>query len=365
MELLDELGMTQAELARRTGRPQKTINEIIRGKASITPDTALQLQRVLGTPASYWNNRQQQYLEHQARVQERMSLSQQLDWLARFPVKAMVSMGWIRSFDDKVEQLVELLNFFGVASPEQWNVIWNQHVVAFRRTRAFESRQEDLSAWLRRGEIEAQEIYCQPYDAQAFRRVLNEIRGLTVHPPEVFCSELVSLCAKVGVAVVFIRQLPQARVSGATRWLTPDRALIQLSLRYKTDDHLWFTFFHEAGHILKHGKREIFLESETADQDKENEANDFAVLEGETVDEDKENEADSFAADMLIPAQQLNDFLAQICSIRYPSTETIMQFASKIGIAPSIVVGRLQHDRRVPHTHYNKLKGKLEWAEED
>lgn len=346
LERLEELGMTQAELARRTGRPQKTINEIIRGKASITPETALQLQRVLGTPASYWNNRQQQYLEHQARMRERAALSQEIDWLKRFPVKAMASKGWIQLCENKVDQLVEVLGFFGVASPEQWSAVWDKPLVAYRRTKAFESKHEDISAWLRRGEIEAQDIYCQPYDAEAFRSALGEARGLTVQPPEVFCPGLVRLCARAGVAVVFVPQLPKARVSGATRWLTSDKALIQLSLRYRTDDHLWFTFFHEAGHILKHGKRDIFLE-------------------GATVDEDKESEADAFAADMLIPEQQLRDFLAKTPSDRYPRTESVRQFAAAVGIAPGIVAGRLQHEGRVPPSHYNGLKRRLKWVCEE
>jgi addiction module HigA family antidote len=55
-ETLEFLGMTQAQLADRTGRPKKTINEIISGKAAITAETALQLERVLGVPASFWSN---------------------------------------------------------------------------------------------------------------------------------------------------------------------------------------------------------------------------------------------------------------------------------------------------------------------
>ncbi|VAW51008.1 Antitoxin HigA / unknown domain [hydrothermal vent metagenome] len=65
--------------------------------------------------------------------------------------------------------------------------------------------------------------------------------------------------------------------SGATRWISANKVVIQISLRYKTDDHLWFIFFHEAGHILLHGKKELFLEGTNGlDEKKENEANVFA-----------------------------------------------------------------------------------------
>ena len=63
-EKLEELGMSQVELARRTGCPRKTINEIIQGKAIITPETALHLERVLGIPVRFWINRQQRYLQY-------------------------------------------------------------------------------------------------------------------------------------------------------------------------------------------------------------------------------------------------------------------------------------------------------------
>lgn len=55
-EYLEAYGMTQTELADRTGLTKKTINEIIRGKSPITPETALKLERSLGRPAHFWNN---------------------------------------------------------------------------------------------------------------------------------------------------------------------------------------------------------------------------------------------------------------------------------------------------------------------
>ena len=58
-----QCGHLGAELAESTGRPRKTINEIIAGKAEITAETALQLERVLGIPASFWNNLERNYQE--------------------------------------------------------------------------------------------------------------------------------------------------------------------------------------------------------------------------------------------------------------------------------------------------------------
>jgi Zn-dependent peptidase ImmA (M78 family) len=123
--------------------------------------------------------------------------------------------------------------------------------------------------------------------------------------------------------------------------LTADKALIQLSLRYKTEDQLWFTFFHEAAHIVLHRKRLIFL--------------DISESEGEL-----EQEANRCAAEFLIPRTEYDEF----ATLSSHSQNRIRAFARSIGIAPGIVVGRLQHDGILPHSHCNDLKRRLEWARE-
>ncbi|MFM6311880.1 MAG: helix-turn-helix domain-containing protein [Dolichospermum sp.] len=344
LEVLEDRGMTQAELAERTGRPKKTINEIIKGKAAITPETALQLELIFNIPASFWNNRERHYREFLAQKEEKKRLAKQVPWLKEIPVTAMIKSGWIRRCGDKVEQLREVLNFFAVASPEQWEGIWLNHHINFRQSQAFQSDPKAVSAWLRRGEIEASAIVCAPYNANKFKETLQKIRTLTLEPPEIFQPKLVQLCAEAGVAVVFLPELPKMRTSGATHWLNADKALIQLSLRYKTDDHLWFTFFHEAGHILLHGKRDFFLEG-------------TGIISVE--DQEKEQEANKFSADILIPPGDLQRFLDSVSQI---SKTNIIQFANEIDIAPGIVVGRLQHDQVLPSNHCNDLKQRWEWA---
>lgn len=340
LETLEFIGMSQAEFAERTGRPKKTINEIIHGKAAITPETALQFEKVLGVSASFWINREQNYQEWLAREDERSAFEKLLAWIDQFPVKEMVNLGWIERHDDPVNQLNELLRFFGIASPNRWNAVTDDLSLAFRRSQAYKSEPVIISTWLRKGEIEAKGIDCEPFDADKFRKTLDEIRSLTNESPDVFVTRIVELCAKAGVAVVFVHELRKLRTNGATRWLTPNKALIQLSLLYKTDDHLWFTFFHEAGHILLHGKRDIFLEEDNMKSDKEDEAN-------------------RFAADLLIPSIAYREFQPRG---NHFSKAEIVAFANSIGIAPGIVVGRLQHDGRIPMQNCNDLKRKLQWV---
>jgi len=332
-EVLDERGISQANLAERTGRPKKTINEIVQGKAAITPETALQLERVLGVPAAFWNNLERNYRENLARIEERGRLLSHVDWLGRVPCKAMINKGWIRKCSDKVDQLREILNFFGVASPSCWEEVIGEPAAAFRVSTAFEADKGALTAWLRKGEIEAQRLQCEPFDKDAFRQVLVEARSLTRRPlPEVF-SELQESIARAGVAVVVVQELPGTRANGATQWLSKDKALIQLSFRYKREDVLWFTFFHEAGHILLHGKRQVFVDS------------------GKFTGEPEEEQANRFAADLLIPQKPLEKFLDDGAM----SEGDVVRFARDVGVDPGIVVGRLQNDKRIKHNQLNSL----------
>ena len=333
-ELLESRGMTQAELAARTGRPKQHINEIVAGKAPITQDMAIQLERSLGAPASFWNNREARYREQVARQAEHERLSSQIAWLAQFPVKEMTKWGWLKAIPDKVEQVRELLNYFGVASPAEWHDIWSNRQFAFRKSEAFESHLGSLSAWLRRGEVVAREIATQPFDEARLRASVPKLRQLTLSgDPKEFVPRVTEVCASAGVAVAFIPELTGCRASGVTQWLTPEKALIQLSLRYKSDDHLWFTIFHEVGHILLHGKKEVFVEWDGSDTE-------------------KEKQADRFAIEALIPAAQWK----AIRSMGTYSKVAIRSVAAKAGVAPGIVVGRLQHEHLLPPSHCNDLK---------
>lgn len=340
-ELLNANGMTQVELARRMGRPLKTINEIVQGRAAITPATALQLEHVLGLPASFWNARERSFREALARLEEQTRLEQALDWVKQFPVQVMTKWGWIGPTAMRVELVRELLRFFGIASPAEWQVVWGQPEAAFRRSAIFRSEPASVSAWLRQGERLAQGVQCAAFNRGSFQQMLSKARALTTTTPDVFCAELPAAAAACGVAVVFVPELPKAPISGATRWLSPSKALIQLSLRYKTDDHLWFTFFHEASHILKHGKTAVFIED--CGQGHESE----------------EREANALAADFLVPREPYRAFTRG--KTRFSEAE-IRAFARSIGVSPGVVVGRLQHDGKVPHSHFHDLKVRLSWG---
>jgi len=338
LDLLEEKGWTQTNLAHRMGRPINKINEIIKGKISITPETAIQLERVLGAPSSFWNNRQKRYDEFLAYEKEKERLSKHIDWLKKFPINEIIKLKWIEKKKNDVEQLSELLNFFGISSPDDWSKVWMSPNVSYKESCAFSRKPEANSVWLRKGELEAQEISCNTYDRRQFIQSIESIRDLTTTEPEYFESIMVELCAKAGVALIFIQRLKGLPVYGITKWINPKKAMIQLSLYRKYEDYFWFTFFHEASHILLHGKSDVFIETKS------------------TSDNRKELEADISASNFLIPNKLWKKFITSFTSY---SEKAILDFANDNNVCPGIIVGRLQREKLIGYTQMNHLRMKI------
>ena len=340
-ELLDEQGLTQRDLARRADLSPKHVNRLLQGLVPLSADVAQRLERVTGTPARIWNSLEAGYRSDLQRLRSERDLAEDASWLRELPVKVLVEREILPAQPaDKASRVEQLLGFFGVASVEAWQDVYARLACAFRQSRAYQAKPGAVATWLRLGEIAAQDVRCRPFDRAGLEAALPALRALTCEPPEVFGLKMRDICAAHGVAVVFIEEVPGARASGVTRWLTPVKALIQLSLRYKTDDHLWFTFFHEVAHVLRHGKTHVWIEGSTT-----------------TPDDPKEAEADQFSRDVLVPPSAARE----LAVLR---TETaVREFAARIGVAPGIVVGRLQHDEYWPHSRGNALKRRLALAD--
>ena len=345
-DVLEERGMSQVDLAERTGRPLKTINEIIKGKTSITSDTSIQLERVLGISAEFWNQREANYRSFLARNKEQNDLNSHGNWLKQFPVSEMIKRKWISDpGKGKTAQIISLLNFFGVANPDQWAEGWTKHRLAFRKSMKLEAKLGPTSAWLRQGEIEAEKMECAPYNREKLLELIPQIRQLTTErDPGKFIPKLQELCLQAGVALVFVQPFSGVPISGASKWLNASKAMIQLSLRGKTDDLLWFTVFHEINHILHHSKKEMFVEFDKREASRGPE----------------EDEADQYAAEQLLPKAEFENWVQDRISI---STTDVQSFAKEQGIAPSIIVGRLQFTKKIHFSSpLNSLKVRYTWG---
>lgn len=335
LETIEYLKMSQVELAERLGKTASKINDIISGKEPITVNTALQLERVLAIDAQFWLNREASYREKLARIEQEEFLEQCKEWLKQQPIKELKSQGYIKTEKLGPEMANECLQFYGVVSPNQWESIYVQDYAAtrFRKSNIHATALGSMAAWLRIGELELQKLKIPDYSRENFKKAFELIKIIAKDHPEDFAIQLKNICFEVGVALVYSIALPKAPISGAARWVG-GRPLIQLTDRYKTNDHFWFTFFHEAAHILLHGKKDVFIED----------------FEGVENNQAKEDEANEYAGDILLPKSSIESLPKSI-------TETdIRRLAKQYDTHPGIVVGRLQKLSILPRTFGNKFK---------
>lgn len=345
-EELEARGMSQQELARRMGRPPQMINELIRGGKALTAETALGLELALGIPAGFWTNSESSYRLARSRIEERERLEREAgEWLPRFPVRELVKRGLI-PVDARArpwEKARAVLRFLGYGGFDQWREQWQASAVGLRVTDAARASPGALAVWLREGELDGHARETAPYDEARFREALAALRDFTASDPPVFAAEMRTRCADAGVAVSFVREYPKANATGAARWLRRDKGHIQLSLRHKTADVLWFSFYHEAAHLLRGHFRDVRIDGPH----------------GVERDAAGEDACDAFARDLLIPPDDWAAFTAA-GNFAEPSARA---FAKRQGIHPGIVAGRLQHEKRVPYSQLQGLKMRLRWAD--
>ena len=346
-EYLDFHGWSQRDLARRTGLTPKTISEICNGKAPITPSTAFVFEKAFQRPAHLWLNLQLHFDEAKVRDHQLAESAQWGAWVRKFPLEEMKRLKFSLPEGDSDADV--LLNFFGVSSPESWTSVWKASAAAYRQTRTTRTREESIAAWVRETEIVARELTIAEFDEKRLLSSLDKLRPLTRVSASNIMNPIQGICAGAGVAVVWVPALRNTGISGCMRWLSDKKALVGLTLRYKTDDQLWFTLFHEIGHLLLHRNKRPFVI--------DNAAKDLFDRVVDPEMQQYEWEANRFSADTLIPPNELDDFVRKGIF----TNESIHDFAESIDIGPGIVVGRLQFEGILARHQGNALKQKLDW----
>lgn len=331
-DLLEERGIGIQDFAGGIGKSSDFVNALLIGQESIDEVLARKLAESLGGPAKFWMNREQDYRADLARLNK--------EWLAELPTKDMKQKGWI---DASKDLLQTCLDFFGVSDFQAWRDQYREFIpgVAFRRSPSFATKNASAAAWLRQGERIANAREISSWDKELFIKTLPEIRAFTrISSPEKFLPKLLNACGKCGVSLAIVPTPNGCPASGATKFLSTGRAMILLSNRYQTDDQFWFTFFHEAGHLILHS-----LESARVE-----------ISDPDFQDSDEEKEANAFASDQLIPS----NFQVELAKL--PLTrDHILSFAHEVGICPGVIVGQLQHIGRIPHSRFNGLKRTFPW----
>lgn len=340
-EKLQELQIGPKEFAIRTGKPEKTITAVLKGESAITPEMAVAFEDVLQIPARFWLKRQYEYDEYKAREKRLQILNEAAEWSKGFPYAEMAKQGWVAVTRDKNKRVEELFRFFRMSNHRAWeDYFFNQQLkVAFRISLHSSKDPYALSAWICQGERQADEMACGAYSEVKLKQSLPVIKGLMANHSDDFFSKLQEVCLTSGVKVIFTPCIKQAPISGATRWIN-DNPVIQMTGRYKQNDRFWFTFFHELGHVLLHGKKGIFLED----------------IEYSDFDKLKEEEADAFAVKWTLSVEEEKEILAK----KHLNDEDIVAFAKKFNTHPAMIIGRLQKKKLIEYTIGRKYFIKLD-----
>lgn len=313
---------------------------LLLGERRITASLAELISQTLGLTSKFWLERDKQYLDDVAKLR-----IESKEWVRSLPIVDMVRYRWMPGASDISERIQKAFDFFNVSSVDEWRANWMSDeagITAFRASPVFASDAASIATWLRQGELEAQRIQCKPWSNDSFAKSLTDLKRLSrLREPDRFVPALTDACASHGVAFVVVRTTKGCPVSGATRFLSAQKAVLQVSFRYLSDDHFWFTFFHECAHLLLHEGR-LFLENGSSGL--------------HSVEEEQANE---FAADLLVPQQ----WRAKLSTVG-TDPKRVLRLAHDLGISPGILVGQLQHRGLVRRDQLNYLKKRFKWSED-
>ncbi|ASL43983.1 hypothetical protein bAD24_I10855 [Burkholderia sp. AD24] len=343
-DLMKSRGIASTHLAHSVEMSEDDFESLLAGTCALTAQIATRLEAELGASAGFWLCREEQYREQLAQLTDGVDPDnyEYQAWLQSLPLKQMQEMGWVQPTKDKREKLRRCLAFFNVPNLDAWRRTYSdvKGAAAFRTSETFAEDAVSTAAWLRQGELEADKIDCKAWNPSVFAKQLPKIRSLTTIPhPAEFLPKLQSLCSEAGVAVVVVKAPKGCRASGATFFSGPEKAVLLLSVRYLSDDQFWFSFFHEAGHLILHWDADLLI-LETSDGPMS----------------PQEDEANKFATEQLIPPE-LQARLPEASR----SLKGIMRLARDAGVSYGIVVGQMQFRRLVSQRNFNSLKNRYKW----
>jgi len=340
---LDEHSISQAQLAARTGLSTKHINLVIKGTAAMSPEVAVTLEQVLGSPAETWLRMEAAYQTHQARAERREALAGFVGWAAAFPSQILIDRKVIEAADNGPQIAGKLLQFFGVASPAAYEKTWLEPQASYKRSQLHTIDSNLTALWIRLSELHASTKIknAPPFDGEKLRAAAGAIPKLTVKKIDTAFRDAQALLLDAGVVLVFVPEIPSTRISGVSRWMngTP---MIAVTSRYKSLDGLWFTILHEIAHVLLHPKRSTFVDDGFK-------ADDDADL--------QEAAANKFAETHLIaPA-----YKKTLESATTP--EQIRSLAAALEVSPSVVAGQWAFRTNTWGGPIAKLRDKVDLAE--
>ncbi len=331
-EEIEARGWTQEDLAAILGKTIGTVNQIIVGKRSITPETAKALAAALGTSPQLWLNLESAYQLWRVQNDGSDLVARRARLYTIAPVKDMLRRGWIEPSDnvDLMEEHVR--SFFGMPDLEE-RPVFQAH--AARKSTSYGEETVAQCAWLFRAMQLCRYVAVEKYGASSLNDAMQRLELLLGAPQE--ARQVPRVLSEHGIRFVVVEDLPGTKIDGASFWLG-DEPVIAMSLRYDRNDNFWFTLMHELGHLAQ--------KDEGLDTD-------MLAVRHDSDRPANERGADAFATEHLVPQDQLENFIARVGPLY--TAERIEGFARRCGIHPGIVVGQLQHRNEILWANFRRL----------
>lgn len=325
-ELLSR-GMLQKEFAVRMGITEKHLSKLINGEVLLTANIASRLATVLGIKASVWSALESAYRESLLQKQSENDLEKDVELAQCFPYAEMAKLGWVPETRSTKERIRNLRNFFEVI---ELSLLENWQLTGFAG-KALSVRDEGdltLMAWMQAARKKARETASQPLNLKALGELLPQIPKWTTERMNGCLPRLEKELAQTGLILVFLPRLRGLSIQAAAI-PSGNRIVIALTEKRMDDHEFWFRLFHELGHVvLGH----VWQEEGTTEQD--------------------ERDANVWARNSVIPRKEFDAFK----HVGKYTEQSICDYAAKLGIAPGILVGRLQYEGLIGGGVLNRLK---------
>lgn len=339
-ELIEDMGINQAEFATRLGTTPKTVSLLVNGQADISKDLAKKLSVMTGTSTSLWLNLQSAFDQKCLEIEAERDFDEQADIAKQIDYRYFVENIGFPKTSDRRKRVAAYCQFFAVADLRVFTK--PDFLVNFRSGAAPNTEKNIINsrAWIQTAITISKDIHTEPFSAAKLKQAIPELRKMTVERPDVFMPKMRAIFADCGVVFVVLPHLKNSGVNGAVKWLNDDRVILAINNRGLYADTFWFSLFHEIKHVLQQKTKAVFISSD--------------IEELNDINKKLEQEANEFAANYLIPPAELRKF----APTQYTTDAEIVSFADSIGIHPGIVAGRLQHDKIIPQNRCSNLKEK-------
>lgn len=323
---LDALEYSQSDVAARANVSTKHLNQLINGHVPLSPEIAVALERVLGIAAEMSLQMDATWQAEKARQTAAAALTGLSRWIAKFPRSVLEKYGVVDFSAPISERAEALLRFFRVADEKSFDRTWLAPQVNYRRSQKFTIDPYATALWRRLSEVQAEQFVASAsdYDPVLLRHIAQRIPALSRLDVGQGFREARALLAGAGVLLVFVPEIAETRISGATWWLTPSHPIIALTGRYRFVDSFWFTMIHEIAHVLLHPKRVTFLHFDK----KQKASDDYGQ---------QETAADAFASNAMLSDRQR-------CELVLLTTKVdVERFARKANLSMGVVAGQYGH----------------------